>query len=284
MGQRFMFAPEHYQLLDFGRGEKLESFAGQRVRRETPSVDTQEPRSASFDWTFDLRYHNHQQSKQWASVSDDKSTWKIRYRTSTFNLKPTPAGQLGVFPEQACNWDWIANLPGDLKGLNALNLFAYTGGTTMALAARGVNVTHVDAAANVVKWARANAADSGMVDAPIRWIIDDAMKFVGREIKRDRKYDILVADPPSYGTGPKNQKWLFEKNIDELLAGLAQLASDSWRYLLITCHTPGFDGSRLVRMTKQHFSTTRDNWQPFEMTLDSLTGKQLPSGSGVRFG
>ena len=276
-----MFRPEQYQLLDFGHGEKLESVAATRIRRATPSVEAREKRTVNHDWQSSLRFQRSAEGGQWQGTSP--VDWQIEHGPIRFLLRPTPAGQIGVFPEQACNWDWIESLAEDLSGLKAINLFGYTGGTTMALAARGVQVTHVDSARNVMQWARANAAAAGMDSLPIRWIVEDAMKFVQREINRGSKYDILVADPPSYGTGPKKERWKFSQDIETLLAGLASISSPSLRMLLLSCHTPNVEPEDLQQWVSEFFELSVSQLESFELDLLSASGKRLPSGSCVRY-
>ncbi len=204
-----------------------------RLRLRLPSL-----RSSDVDWGSSLRFRKRNRTGKWDGSPPE--LWQIGHRQKIFNLKPTPAGQVGIFPEQALNWSWIESQPQELSGLSALNLFGYTGGTTLSLASRGASVVHVDSARNVVRWARQNAADSKMEHLPIRWIVEDAVKFVKRESVRGSKYDILVADPPSYGTGPKRERWKFEEDFETLLALLAEVSSRKLRMALISCHTTGF--------------------------------------------
>ena len=194
---------------------------------------------------------------KWAG--DVPEDWRIRHGDFSFILKPTPFGHVGVFPEQASNWDWISELPIDLTGCQAINLFAHTGGTTMALAKRGASVVHVDSAKNVVGWARENAAVSGLEESPVRWIVDDAMKFLNRELKRGRRYDFIVADPPSFGHGLKKSSWKFDRDLDEMLCVLRELASDDLLGLLMTCHTTGYSDADLFRDVKGHFGFLKDS-------------------------
>jgi len=206
-----------------------------------------------------------------------------RETTKTFLLKPTPAGQVGLFPEQVKNWEWIESASSSLEGLKALNLFGYTGGTTLALASRGVAVTHVDAARNVVKWARQNAVASGLDQRPIRWIVEDALKFVRREIKRGATYDILVADPPTYGKGPKKERWVLSDDLESLAAGLSLLSNARPKMLLITCHTPGVGLKDLDRIMGDHFDF-ESSPQLCQLGLETSSGKKLASGIAFRYG
>ena len=287
-----MFDSDQYQLLDFGRGEKWECFGGVVVRRETPSAlvsgrsselksSSRPINSRAVARVSDLRYQLGGPRGVWTGSPPDQ--WQVRHSSKFFLLKPTPAGQLGIFPEQAANWDWIEALPGDLSGLKALNLFGYTGGTTMSLALRGVSVVHVDAAKNVMKWARANAEKSGQLRLPIRWIVEDAVRFVNREFQRGSKYDVMVADPPSFGRGPKNEHWKFSEQIDGLLAGLASIAAPRLRMLVLSCHSPGFNQLNLSRLAHRHFSLSHGKSNSIALELPTSDQRKLASGHCFRF-
>ena len=271
-----MFDLEQYQLLDFGAGRKLESVSGTIVDRLSPAAD-----GASFDSPSDdcLRFAND----SWNG--NPPSKWMLEHGRIKFLLKLTPFGHVGVFPEQATNWDWIRELPGDLSGCSAINLFAHTGGTTMALADRGASVVHVDSAKNVVNWARENAAAAGLSDSPIRWIVDDAMKFLNRELKRGKKYDFIVADPPSFGHGLKKSSWKFDRDLPQLMNVLSQLSSPNLVALLLTCHTTGYTGANLLRDTRQHFDfLARKRFSKGSMSIKQAgSDRRLRCGHYVRW-
>jgi len=274
-----MFQPAEYQLLDFGENEKLESFGGIIVRRETPAAIGK--RDPAIPWeTAQIRFRQTGKS-HWQGKA--REPWLVQYQERKFDLRQTPTGQLGVFPEQATNWDWISGCHLDLNGAKALNLFAYTGGTTMALAARGVNVVHIDAAKSVVNWARLNAKQSGLEQAPIRWIVEDASTYVERELKRGNTYDIVVADPPSFGRGPNGETWKIQRDLPGLFRRLGQLTSGRCKMFLISCHTPGFDHEKLKSLAVDSFCVKNGGTEGFEMSIDTSTGKRLPSGSCVRW-
>ena len=162
-------------------------------------------------------------------------------------LKRTNFGHLGLFPEQAANWPWIAEQVASAPAMRVLNLFAYTGGSTLAAAAAGAEVVHVDAAKNIVAWARRNAALSGLADAPIHWIAEDALKFVKRELRRENRYDAVILDPPSYGHGAHGEVWRLSQHLPRLLELCGQLTAGRRRFMLLTCHTPDFEPARLAR-------------------------------------
>lgn len=273
-----MFSRDQYQLIRFGGQQKLEDFGGVKVCRRAPAAA-----GSTFASPKCFQFHG---DGKWTGDAPDN--WKIKHGDFQFILKPTPFGHLGVFPEQAANWDWIADLPLDLEGCQAINLFAHTGGTTMALAGRGANVVHLDSAKNVVGWARENAGASGLADAPIRWIVDDAMKFLRRELKRGRRYDFIVADPPSFGHGLKKSSWKFDRDIDDLLDVLRELASDNLMGLLVTCHTTGYSESDLFGDVKRHFkflaSRTAGKTEIGEMTIAQHDGsRHLHCGHFLRW-
>lgn len=275
-----MMPPGQYELLDFGEQEKLESFAGTIVRRETPSAPGN--RSPIETWqAFDLRGKLTSDRTRWQGAPPDP--WWFDAGKFQLSLKPTPTGQIGMFPEQLKNWQWIADGTLDFSQLKAINLFGYTGGSTLALAARGAQVVHVDSARSVVNWARSNADRSGLKEAPIRWIVEDAMTFVRREIKRGNNYDIVVADPPSFGRGPKNELWKIQRDLNDMMESLARLTGGRCQMILVSCHTPGIDHAVLQESAHQAFRLAGGQSQSFEMMIGSATGKQLPSGHCFRW-
>jgi 23S rRNA (cytosine1962-C5)-methyltransferase len=275
-----MFDPAEYQLLDFGENEKLESFGGVVVRRETPSALGDRVLSSQWE-NARIRLDRLNEKLHWTGNSPPD--WQVGYQERVFLLRQTPTGQIGVFPEQATNWDWIAQCPGNLSGAKALNLFAYTGGTTLALADRGATVVHLDAAKSVINWAKRNVEHSAMEGASIRWIFEDALTFVQREIKRGNKYDIVVADPPSFGRGPNGETWKIQRDLAELLEGLAQLTDGRCKMFLISCHTIGFDAETLKSLASKAFGRKKNLIESFELSIKASTGRRLPSGSCARW-
>ena len=175
--------------------------------------------------------------------------WSIDYKGLTFNLKPFSFKHTGLFPEQAVNWDWFSNLIKNAgRPVKVLNLFAYTGGATLAAAKAGASVTHVDASKGMVGWAKENAVSSGLADAPVRWLVDDCVKFVEREIRRGNKYDGIIMDPPSYGRGPKGETWKIEESIHPFVKLCTQILSDDPLFFLINSYTTGLAPSVLTYM------------------------------------
>lgn len=269
-----------YQLLDFGRGEKLERFGQTVVRRQTPSVPGDKRRRSGQPWQAELRYLRRDLGPSWKGVPPQP--WLFHHRAKRMLLKPTATGQVGLFPEQIPNWEWIEDLPVGQKKAKAINLFGYTGAMTLALASLGAEVTHVDSSRSAVNWARQNAAQSGLADRPIRWIVEDAIKYARRQVRKGTKFDLLVADPPSFGRGPKNEQWRFEDDIDELASLLADLASGDVMGLVVSTHTPGYDGDRLGNILSKWFPDA-GGAESIEMALTDSHGQRLASGSCYRF-
>jgi 23S rRNA (cytosine1962-C5)-methyltransferase len=281
-----MFLPDQYQLCDFGDGRRLERFGPLTLDRPCPAAENVN-RSDPAAWdAADARFERTDDKiGRWAAKRKLPDFWTVRHEPFRLELKRTEFGHLGVFPEQAPNWDWVAQQVRDIAGpARVLNLFAYTGGSTLAAAAEGAEVTHVDGAGNVVNWARRNAELSEMADAPIRWITEDATKFVRRELKRGNGYDAVVLDPPSYGHGPRGEVWRLSKHLAPLLEMCAQLTAGGRRFMLLTCHTPKFGSQRLAAMVKAALGDADSSVLTSEpMKLPAIDGRHLPSGVVVRW-
>jgi 23S rRNA (cytosine1962-C5)-methyltransferase len=278
-----MFAPEMYQLLDFGDGRRLETFGPLRLDRPCPGAEGI-PRADRSLWErVDARFQRGPNGEgRWSCDVDLPKRWTISHGRATFELKRTEFGHLGLFPEQAANWDWLAERLGARSGeAKVLNLFAYTGGSTLAAAASGAEVVHVDAARNVVDWARRNAELSGLAEAPVRWITEDATKFVRREVRRGSRYDAVILDPPSYGHGPRGEVWRLAKHLPRLLSLLSELTAAGRRFVLLTCHTPGFDPPRLEGLLRETLGPGRVTAEA--LVLKTPEGRKLPSGVAARW-
>ena len=236
-----------YEVLDTSNGEKLERWGNYLLVRPDPQVVWNTPHTNPC-WKK-KNGHYHRSSKgggEWEFFSLPQQ-WSIHYGKLTFQLKPFSFKHTGLFPVQAANWDWFSNLIQNAnRPIKVLNLFAYTGGATLAAAAAGASVTHVDASKGMVAWAKENAKSSGLEDAPIRWIVDDCVKFVEREIRRGNHYDAIIMDPPSYGRGPKGEIWKIEDAIHPLVSLCSQLLSDKPLFFLINSYTTGFAASVLT--------------------------------------
>ncbi|MCA9133530.1 MAG: class I SAM-dependent methyltransferase [Planctomycetales bacterium] len=246
--QRYAWNADQYALLDFGRGRKLERFGGCLLDRPSPAaVDV--PSSVGVDWSQAAARLDERGRLLAGGVPAD---WQARCGRLVFNLKLTPFGHLGLFPEQAANWQWLyeqlsAWTPALAAPPRALNLFAYTGGSTMLLSAAGAEVVHVDASVPAVNWARRNAQDSGLSDRPIRWIVEDARKFVARELRRGNTYNVIVLDPPSYGHGPRGSaRWEIASELPELLDNCLRLLGSGPARLLLTAHSGEYDERRVA--------------------------------------
>ena len=240
-----------YEVLDTSDGEKLERWGKYYLVRPDPQVIWFTPKEDRRWRDFDARYaRSNSGGGQW-SRNRLPERWQIRYRELTFNVKPMNFKHTGVFPEQAANWDFIdAQNRSAGRRINVLNLFAYTGGATLAAAAAGASVCHVDAAKGMVAWAKENAASSGLSEAPIRWIVDDCAKFVEREIKRGRRYDAVIMDPPSYGRGPSGEIWKLEKDLYPFVKLVAGVLSDEPLFFIINSYTTGLAPSVLTCLLK----------------------------------
>ena len=236
-----------YEVLDTSDGEKLERWGRYYLVRPDPQVIWSTPRKDPRWKRYDARYaRSSSGGGQWSQHRLPEH-WPIRYRDLTFHVKPMNFKHTGIFPEQAVNWDFIdRQIRSAGRPISVLNLFAYTGGATLAAAEAGASVCHVDAAKGMVAWAKENAAASGLSDAPIRWIVDDCAKFVEREIKRGRRYDAVIMDPPSYGRGPSGEIWKLEKDLFPFLKLVSGVLSDDPLFFIINSYTTGLAPSVLT--------------------------------------
>lgn len=241
-----------YEVIDTSNGEKLERWGDYYLVRPDPQViwDT---KRIDNKWKKP-NGHYYRSSKgggnwEFFNLPDE---WQIGYKDLRFNLKPFSFKHTGLFPEQAANWDWFSSIikkaRDEGRSVKVLNLFAYTGGATLSAAAAGANVTHVDASKGMVGWAKENAASSGLSDAPIRWLVDDCVKFVEREIRRGNKYDAIIMDPPSYGRGPKGEIWKIEESIFPFINLCTEILADEPLFFLINSYTTGLQPAVLSYM------------------------------------
>jgi 23S rRNA (cytosine1962-C5)-methyltransferase len=283
-----MFTPDQYQLIDFGGGRRMERFGPWLLDRPCPAAE-HIARAQPDAWQqADARFDRTEgEEGQWSLRRELPEQCTIAHGPLTLELKRAPAGHLGVFPEQAANWDWLVDQLGEPRAsargpsgpLRVLNLFAYTGGSTLTAAAAGTEVVHVDAARNTTAWARRNAELSGLADKPIRWITEDALKFVKRELRRGNRYDAVVLDPPSYGHGPRGEVWRLAKHLPRLMQLCGQLTAGRRRFMLLTCHSPGFDPARLEAMMAEALGETGEGTVTArQLTIRSAAGRELPSG------
>ena len=275
-----------YEILDTSKGEKLERWGDYLLVRPDPQVIWDTPRKARGWHRPNAHYHRSNKGGGEWEFFDLPEQWSISYRELTFQLKPFSFKHTGLFPEQAVNWDWFSGLiRGAGRPVKVLNLFAYTGGATLAAAAAGAAVTHVDAAKGMVTWARENAKSSGLAEAPIRWIVDDCMKFVEREGRRGNTYDAIIMDPPSYGRGPKGEIWKIEDAIHPLVAACAGILSPDPLFFLINSYTTGLAPSVLSYLLGIEVKNRRGG----EVAADEVglpvtgTGLVLPCGASGRW-
>lgn len=233
-----------FEVIDTSSGEKLERWGDVILARPDPQTIWNTPKDG--DWKkANARYQRSSSGGgQWDNKSMNKDQWTIDYGPLTFKISPTGFKHTGLFPEQAVNWDFMAEkIRNAGRPISVLNLFAYTGGATLACAEAGAKVCHVDASKGMVAWARENAQLSGLGDKPIRWIVDDCKKFVEREIRRGNKYDAIVMDPPSYGRGPGGEVWKLEEAIYPLVELCSQVLSDKPLFFLLNSYTTGLSPS-----------------------------------------
>ncbi|RCS41561.1 SAM-dependent methyltransferase [Bremerella cremea] len=275
-----------YSLLDFGAGRKLEQFGPVILDRYSPSAEGFNVAAPKIWPQAVAKYVRKNETEgDWLDADRLPENWQIAAGPLKFRLKTTKFGHLGLFPEQFENWKWLQQTcQTSSQPLKVLNLFAYTGGSSLACALGNAEVAHVDAAANVVKWARNNAELSELSEAPIRWIAEDARKFVKREIKRGNTYDGVILDPPTYGHGSKGEVWRIGKHLPLLLEQLNELMHGSPKLVLLTCHSPGYEDDTLKAMLAEHFPSIRPQQiKAGPLTIADKKGRQLPSGYFARY-
>ncbi len=275
-----------YELIDCGQGEKLERWGGKLLVRPDPQAIWATPRLAAGWRHPDGRYLRSASGGGHWEKKGLPEQWKIRYGSLTFQVKPMNFKHTGLFPEQAVNWDFAMEaIRGAGRHINVLNLFGYTGAASVACAAAGAGVCHVDAAKGMVAWGKENAKLSGLEAAPIRWIVDDCAKFVEREIRRGRRYDAIIMDPPSYGRGPTGEVWKLEDNLYPFVELCAGVLSDEPLFVLINSYTTGLAPSVLTYIletvvTKKYGGHTESQEIGLPVTE---TGLVLPCGATGRW-
>ena len=238
-----------YEVIDTSTGEKLERWGDYILVRPDPQVIWNTPKNNAGWRKKNGHYHRSVKGGGEWEFWNLPEEWSIHYKELTFHLKPFSFKHTGLFPEQAVNWDWFSELIRNAgRPIKALNLFAYTGGATLSAAKAGANVTHVDASKGMVAWAKENAAASGLKGAPIRWLVDDCVKFVEREIRRGNQYDAIIMDPPSYGRGPKGEIWKIEESIYPFIELTTQILTDEPLFYLVNSYTTGLQPAVLTYM------------------------------------
>lgn len=275
---------EDYEILECGDGMKKERWGDIVLVRPDPQVIW--PR-ATPDWgKYDALYHRSAKGGgNWDYRKSLPESWIIKYKDRRFKIRPTNFKHTGLFPEQAVNWDWFSKkIKESKRPVKVLNLFGYTGGATVAAAAAGAEVCHVDAAKGMVAWCRENAALSNLSEAPIRYIVDDCVKFVEREIRRGTKYQGIIMDPPSYGRGSKGEVWQFERDLYGLLQKCAKIFDDKGLFFLVNAYTTGVSPTVVGNLLRESMSEFSGNVSSGEVGLPiSNTLNTLPCGLYARW-
>ena len=241
-----------YEILDMANGEKLERWGNVVLIRPDPQIIWKN-KSFPEKWNKANARYNRSSSGggAWKYNSKVPENWQIKYKDLVFNIKPMGFKHTGLFPEQAVNWDWmISKIQNAKREIKVLNLFAYTGGATVACSYAGASVCHVDSSKGMTTWAKENIGASGLKDRPVRFIVDDVVKFVNREIRRNNKYDAIIMDPPSYGRGTNGEVWKFEDNISDLVELCSKVLSDKPLFFLINSYTTGISSTVLENILR----------------------------------
>lgn len=275
-----------YELLDASGGEKLERWGSRVLLRPDPQAIWATPRTDPRWSKPDAVYRRDRSGGGAWEKNSLPASWKIRYGDLTFQVRPMNFKHTGLFPEQAANWDWaMEKIRSAGRPIRVLNLFAYTGGATVACLAAGASVCHVDAAKGMVAWAKENAVCSGLADRPVRWIVDDCAKFCQREIRRGRRYDAIIMDPPSYGRGPGGEVWRLEEDLWPFVSSVLPLLSEDPLFVLINSYTTGLSPSVLTYISESLF-TKRFGGASDAQELGlraSASGLVLPCGASCRW-
>ena len=273
-----------YELIDSGEGAKLERFGTYVVSRPDPRAIWKRRASEAIWNTADARYvRDTNVDGRWDIRTQPRADWSVSWKDIRFTLKPTSFKHVGVFPEQSVNWDWIMGI---LRGKAAkvLNLFAYTGGATMAAAKAGAEVTHVDSSKGTTEWAKENARISGISNSAIRWIIDDAYKFALRESRRGSTYDGIILDPPRFGRGAKGEIWKIEEDAPKLLETCSMLLSKTPLFILVNAYTADLSSIAIANLLRDFTDRRGGDFTSGDLALkDTTSGRFLPSGIFARW-
>jgi len=277
-----------YELLDASDGERLERWGDIHLIRPDPQIIWKTPRLHPMWKNADARYVRSQSGGgNWNMRRRLPESWTIGYDNLRFGIKPMGFKHTGLFPEQAVNWDWMREqIRNAGREIRVLNLFAYTGGATLACLEAGAYVCHVDASKGMTAWAKENAALSGLADVPQRWIVDDCAKFVAREIRRGSRYDAVIMDPPSYGRGPGGEVWRLEEQIYDLVGSVAGVLTDNPLFFIINSYTTGLSPSVMKYILSAHLG---QKWRGADIFADEIglpvsgCGLALPCGATAIF-
>ncbi|MCI8345072.1 MAG: SAM-dependent methyltransferase [Clostridia bacterium] len=271
-----------YEIIDMADGEKLEKWKDIILVRPDPQIIWKE-KSFPKKWNEAMARYNRSNTGggNWQYKKKVPASWQVNYKNLTFNIKPMGFKHTGLFPEQAANWDWmIEKIKNAKRPIKVLNLFAYTGGATVACSYAGAEVCHVDSSKGMVAWAKENIASSNLQNRPVRYIVDDVVKFVNREIRRGKKYDAIIMDPPSYGRGANGEVWKFEENICDLVELCSNVLSEKPLFFLINSYTTGISSTVLenilnLNITKKYGGKVENGEIGLPMTNSKLI---LPCG------
>jgi len=270
-----------YEIIDMANGEKLERWGNYTLIRPDPQIIWKKKAFPSKWKNADARYSRSRTGGgNWEDTSKLPKTWQVKYKNLTFNIKPMGFKHTGLFPEQAINWDWMINKIKDSnKKIKVLNLFAYTGGATVACLSAGASVCHVDSSKGMTSWAKENVISSGLEKSDVRYIVDDVIKFVSREIRRENKYDVIIMDPPSYGRGTNGEIWKFEENIEELIQLCTKVLSEDPLFFLINSYTTGISSTVIENMLKMNLQFKNGKYSCGEIGLPMSNSELvLPCG------
>lgn len=270
-----------YEILDMANGEKLERWGNIYLIRPDPQIIWKDKSYPNKWGQANARYNrSNTGGGAWEYKKRLPESWQIKYKNLTFNIKPMGFKHTGLFPEQSVNWDWmIKKIKDSKREINVLNLFAYTGGATVACLSAGASVCHVDSSKGMTTWAKENVESSGLRDRPVRFIIDDVVKFVQREIRRGRKYDAIIMDPPSYGRGKNGEVWQFENNIADLVELCTKVLSDDPLFFLINSYTTGISAKVLENILYLNMKKAKGTISSGEIGLPMKDSKLvLPCG------
>lgn len=270
-----------YEILDMADGEKLERWGNITLVRPDPQIIWKEKKFPNKWKNINARYNRSKTGGgNWEYTSNLPKAWQIKYKDLVFNIKPMGFKHTGLFPEQAVNWDWMMEkIKKEKRKIKVLNLFAYTGGATVACLSAGASVCHVDSSKGMTLWAKENVASSGLEKSEVRYIVDDVLKFVNREIRRENKYDAIIMDPPSYGRGANGEVWKFEENIDELITGCSKVLSDNPLFFLVNSYTTGISSTVIENILKEKLKFKKGTYSCGEIGLPMTSSDfVLPCG------
>ena len=279
-----------YEILDMANGQKLERWGQVILERPDPQIIWKDKTFPNKWKKVNAKYNRSKTGGgSWEYNKEIPKSWQIKYKNLTFNIKPMGFKHTGLFPEQAVNWDWMINKiqkeknKNPKKEIKVLNLFAYTGGATVACSYAGASVCHVDSSKGMVTWAKENIVSSGLENRPVRFIVDDVVKFVNREIRRENKYDAIIMDPPSYGRGANGEVWQFENNIYDLIELCMKVLNDKPLFFLINSYTTGISSIVLENILKMNMKKININFGTYscgEIGIP-MTGSSLVLPCGI---